>query len=139
MKNRTPYSTTEIDTKNFIDITSLYNEMGTNYSINENDEIMLIGDILVTHFKKETPFIAYYKRNFSENKYKTINIKRNTKRKQIYPNKKYIFLKSAYKHFTFKEYFHSLCNSNLIPEQFQYFYEQLLTNNTINLIPLQNI
>lgn len=41
-KNGTPYSTTTMDTQCFIDLTSLSNEMGTNYSINENGKKFLM-------------------------------------------------------------------------------------------------
>jgi hypothetical protein len=60
-KNGTPYSTTEMDTKSFIDLTSLCNVMSTNYSINEiNGETILMRNIVVIYFKKESPFILCY-------------------------------------------------------------------------------
>lgn len=45
-KNGKPYSTTEMDSKDFLDITRLCNDLGTNDSINEN------GDIVLIHLKK---------------------------------------------------------------------------------------
>lgn len=51
-KNEKPYTTTEIDTKDFLDLTRLCNDMGNNYSINENGEKILMGDIVAVHFKK---------------------------------------------------------------------------------------
>lgn len=94
-----------------------------------------MGNMVVKHFKIEKPFILHYKTNFSENEYKTINIRSNPKRKQFYEDKKDISLKSAYtkllkiSHLK-KENVLSLCYTNLIPEQYHYFYEQLLTDNT---------
>jgi hypothetical protein len=41
--------------------------------------------------------MLWYKTNFSENEYKTINIRSNPKRKQSYPDKEDISLKPAYK------------------------------------------
>lgn len=134
-KKGKPYSTTEMDTKDFIDLTNLCNDIGTNYSINESGEKILMSDIVAINFKKEKPFILHYKTDFSQNDYKTINIRSYGKRNQCYPNKNDIVLKNAYTYppkisKTKKEDLISLCRSNLIPEQYHYFFEHLTTEKS---------
>lgn len=53
-----------MDTKDFLDLTKLCNDLGNNYSINENGDKILMGDIVAINFKKSHPFIMYYKTNF---------------------------------------------------------------------------
>lgn len=99
-----------------------------------------MGDIVAINFKKSHPFIMYYKTNFSQKEYKTIDIRSHGKRNQSYPEKNDIILKCAYNSppklsSAKKEDLLSLCHSNLIPEQYHSFFESLLTEQQSIITP----
>lgn len=133
-KNGKPYTTTEMDTKDFFDLSTLCNELGPNFNVNEQGEKFLMGDIVEVNVKKEKPFIVHYKTDFSQPDYKTIDIRSYSKRNKTYPEKSTIIMKQAYTEppkisIAKKQDLLSLCHSNLIPDQYHEFYDKLSTEN----------
>jgi len=94
-KNGKPYSTTEMNTKDFLDLKRLCNDMGNNYSFNADGDKILMGDIVAINFKKNNPFKIYYQTDFSQNEYNTIDIRSHGKRNQSYPEQNDIKIKCA--------------------------------------------
>lgn len=123
-----------MDTKDFFNLSTLCNELGTNFNVNEQGENFLMGDIVEVNVKKEKPFIVHYKTDFSQPDYKTIDLRSYSKRNKSYPEKSTIIMKQAYTEppkisIAKKQDLLSLCHSNLIPEQYHEFYDKLTTEN----------
>ncbi|KAL4089797.1 hypothetical protein QTP88_024761 [Uroleucon formosanum] len=125
-----------MDRKDFFDLSTLCNELGTNFNVNEQKEKCLMGDIVELNVKNEKPCIVHYKTNFSQPDYKTIDIRSYSKRNKCYPEKSTIIMKQAYTKppkisNAKKQALLSLCHSNLIPEQYHDFYDKLSTENKV--------
>ena len=76
-----------MDTKDFFDLSTLCNEIGTNFNVNEQGEKILMGDIVELNVIKQKPCIVHYKTDFSQPDDKTIDIRSYNKRNIPYPEK----------------------------------------------------
>lgn len=132
-KSGTPYKVNEIDTKDVFDLKALCAEMGKNYIKNMDNERVIWKDVSIVRVEKTQPYIIFYKTSYSQNNFKSINVRYNPKQLRNIEQKKTTLL-PAYKKAPSiaakkMENLLELCKENAIRPVYWPFYKGLSAGN----------
>ena len=126
-KSGSPYFVIEVKTEDIRDIKLLEKEMAPKFNKNDNQEAVLWTSIKILRINQGEP-VLYYKTDYSDTEFKTINIGPKTTRGR--PSKSTVELKPAYEEPPkipppkMKDLM-DLCRSNVIPGSYHDFYHNL--------------
>lgn len=129
---------TELAHNDFIDIKQLAAAMGSNFSVNQNGEAVLLSKIKVVKVEKDVPFSFFYKYSYSEsdNEWKMVDLRRQKKSARTSGSGNITFsdtlpaLEKAYKtklplNDNKKKDLKFLLDKNFIPSYYHNFYNSL--------------
>lgn len=74
-KNGKPFVMREMDTPDFLDFQKLTNEMGNNFSTDEDGESIAMKDIKIVMFEKKSPYILHVKTTYEQEHFQRVNIR----------------------------------------------------------------
>lgn len=80
-KKGTPYEVNEMSTNDFINIKSLCDNIGENFTTDEDGKKVVWNDIKELKIEKEKPKIIKFRTSFLEENYRKINLQKKTRGK----------------------------------------------------------
>lgn len=129
-KTGNAYLVKEMQTEDFLNWKVLAQEIGKNYSINNDEEKCVWSDVKVVEVRKASRNILYYKTSYKDNQFKEVDLRRRARRS----NRSDYTLIPAYSEVAAitekkKQDLLSLCKAKAIPVQHHHFYESLKSSN----------
>lgn len=129
-KTGNAYKCIEMNYTDFLDVKHLQSEIGSNFNQNVTGEKVQWQEICGIKVMKSSPYAIFYKKSYTENDYKKIDVRYNKTRGKRYSSNKLINLTKLYANpikipLAKKNDLISLCDANAIPSQYWSFFKNL--------------